>query len=205
MTNYAYLRVSTDKQDVENQKLGILDYCNQKQIASIKFVKDIISGKLNWQERAIGKIIEKAQEGDIIVAAEISRLARSTLQVLEILEKCAKKKISIHITKSSMQMDGSIQSTITATILGLAAQIEREFISKRTKEALDKAKQSGKRLGRPQGKAKNLKLDQYEDQIIEYVKKKVSKRSIAKIIECSPSTLYIWLKRRKQSSACLIN
>ena len=94
MTNYAYLRVSTDKQDVENQKLGILDYCNQKQIASIKFIKDIISGKLNWQEREIGKIIEKAQEGDIIIVAEISRLARSTLQVLEILEKCAKKKIS---------------------------------------------------------------------------------------------------------------
>jgi DNA invertase Pin-like site-specific DNA recombinase len=195
MTNYAYLRVSTDNQDVENQKLGILDYCNKKNISALNFFKDTASGKLEWQKRGIGKIIEKAKAGDVVVASEISRLARSTLQVLDILETCANKKISVHITKGQMVIDGSMQSTITATILGLAAQIEREFISKRTKEALERAKQSGKKLGRPKGKAKTIKLDTYADQIKDYLKKGVSKRSIARIIECSPSTLYEWIKR----------
>jgi len=197
MTNYAYLRVSTDKQDIENQKLGILDYCNKNNVSSLKFIEDTSSGKLEWKKRSIGQIIEKANENDLIIASEISRLARSTLQVLDILEVCAKKKISVHITKTQMIMDGSMQSTIVSTILGLAAQIEREFISKRTKEALERAKQSGKKLGRPKGKAKTVKLDEYSDQIKEYLKKGVSKRSIARIVECSPSTLYEWIKRKK--------
>lgn len=196
MTNYAYLRVSTDQQDIENQKLGILDYCNKKHISSLKFFKDTVTGKLEWRKRGIGKIIEEAKEEDIIVASEISRLARSTLQVLEILETCANKRISVHITKGHMIIDGSMQSTITATILGLAAQIEREFISKRTKEALQRAKLNGTKLGRPRGKAKTVKLDEYEDQIREYLKKGVSKRSVARIIECSPSTLYSWIGRK---------
>ena len=195
MANYAYLRVSTDGQDVENQKLGILDYCNKWNLNSLKFFEDTANGKLEWQKRGIGKIIEQADPGDIIIASEISRLARSTLQVLDILETCANKKISVHITKGNMVIDGSMQSTITATILGLAAQIEREFISKRTKEALALAKQSGKKLGRPKGKAKTVKLDVFEDQIRDHLKKGVSKRSIARIIEYSPSTLYGWFKR----------
>jgi DNA invertase Pin-like site-specific DNA recombinase len=195
MTNYAYLRVSTDQQDIENQKLGILDYCNKNNFSSLKFMEDTSSGKLEWQKRGIGQIIEKANENDLIIASEISRLARSTLQVLDILEVCAKKKIAVHITKNQIVMDGSMQSTIVSTILGLAAQIEREFISKRTKEALERAKQSGKKLGRPKGKAKTVKLDEHTDQIKEYLKKGVSKRSIARIIECSPSTLYSWIHR----------
>ena len=197
MVNYAYLRVSTDKQDIENQKLGILDFCNRKDISSLKFIKDTTSGKLEWRKRGIGKILEKAIDGDALVVAEISRLARSTLQVLEILQHCANKKISVYVTKGGMQIDGSIQSTITATILGLAAQIEREFISKRTKEALTRIKDSGKVLGRPKGKAKTVKLDEHTEQIKELLKKKVSKRSIARILECAPSTLYEWLKRSK--------
>lgn len=197
MTNYAYLRVSTDQQDVENQKFGILDYCNKHNIGALKFFEDVITRTSKWEKRGVGEIIEKAQPGDILVASEISRLGGSALQVLQILEHCANKKVSVHITKNSMVIDGSIQSTITATILGLAAQIEKEFISKRTKEALDRVKQSGQKLGRPKGVAKTVKLDTYEEQIREYLKKRVSKRSIAKIIVCSPSTLYAWIKRHK--------
>ena len=95
-----------------------------------------------------------------------------------------------------MVLDGSMQSTITATILGLAAQIEREFISTRTKEALFKRKSDGVVLGRPKGQADLLKLDAYHDEITGYINKGINKRSIAKLIECSPSTLYKWLKRR---------
>ncbi len=118
------------------------------------------------------------------------------MQVLEILKMAAQKDISVHIAKNRIIMDGSMQATITATILGLAAQIEREFISARTKEALSKSKMEGVKLGRPKGQADLLKLDNFHNEIIGYLKKRINKRTIAKLIECSPSTLYKWLKRR---------
>lgn len=204
MTNFAYLRASTDQQDAQNQKFGILNYCNNNNISPIKFVRDTVSGKIAWQDRIIGQIMEKANNGDIIVASEISRLGRSTLQVLEILKRTAKKEISVHIAKNHMVIDGSMQSTITATILGLAAQIEREFISSRTKEALAKRKADGFKLGRPKGQSQLLKLDSFHDEITGYLKKGINKRAIYKLIECSPSTL-LWLKRRKLSKQLSLN
>lgn len=196
MANFAYLRVSTDRQDTNNQKLGILDYCNNRNLTPLKFLEDTASGKIPWRERVIGSVFEKSAKGDNIIVSEVSRLGRSTLQVLEILEAAAQKGVSVHIAKDSMVMDGSMQATITATILGLAAQIEREFISIRTKEALHKCKKDGVKLGRPKGQAELLKLDAFREDISGYLKKGINKRAIAKLIECSPSTLYQWLKRR---------
>lgn len=197
MTNFAYLRVSTDQQDAKNQKFSILDYCNNNNLSPITFMEDTVSGKIAWQDRVIGQIMTKAGSGDLIIVSEISRLGRSALQVLEILEAAAKKEIVVHIAKNHMVMDGSMQSTITATILGLAAQIEREFISSRTKDALAKRKAEGFKLGRPKGQAQMLKLDAFYDEILGYLKKDINKRAISKLIECAPSTLYRWLKRRK--------
>jgi len=197
MTYFAYLRVSTDTQDTQNQKLGILEYCHHQSFHPLTFIEDHQSGKIPWQERQIGKIFDQAKEGDHIVVSEVSRIGRSTLQVLEVLEFAAKKGISVHITKNKMRMDGSLQSTITATILGLASQIEREFISQRTKEALALCKKNGKKLGRPKGKSEYLKLDHQREQITGYVKKGINKRAISKLVDCSPSTLYQWLKRRR--------
>ena len=197
MTNFAYLRVSRDTQDVTNQKFGILDYCNANGISPIRVVEDTESRKKPWRERGIGQILKDAVEGDVVLAAEISRLGGSPLQVLEILEEAARKKISVHIVKSNIIMDGSLQTAIIATVLGLAAQIEREFISVRTKEALAKRRADGLKLGRPRGEAQNLKLDPQRDMILDFIAKKVSRRSIARILGCSPSTLYAWLKRHK--------
>ena len=133
--------------------------------------------------------------GDFLVVSEISRLARSTLQVLEILEMAAKKEIQVYIVKNNMIMDGSMQATISATVLGLAAQIEREFISERTREALARRKKDGLSVGRPKGPATKVKLDDYRNEIRSYLKKGINKRSIAKLLGCSPTTLYAWLKR----------
>jgi DNA invertase Pin-like site-specific DNA recombinase len=180
MTNFAYLRVSTDKQDANNQKFGILDYCNKHNLSPLKFIEDTASGKIAWQNRTIGQILQRANNGDLIVVSEISRLGRSTLQVLEILEAAAKKEISVHIAKNHMVIDGSMQSTITATILGLAAQIEREFISSRTKKALAKRKADGFKLGRPKGQSQLLQLDSFHDDITTYLKKGINKRAISK-------------------------
>ena len=199
MVIYAYLRVSTDHQDVDNQRHGILEYCNSKGLTSVEFICDEVSGRINWHHRAIGQLLkETAKAGDIIIFAEISRMARSTLQVLEMLEYCMQRGINVHIAKQKMVIAEDLQSRIAATILGLAAEIEREFISLRTKEALAKRKAIGKPLGRPKGKrSAKLKLDQYETEIRSYLAKGISKRSIAKLIECSPTTLYDWLARRK--------
>jgi DNA invertase Pin-like site-specific DNA recombinase len=173
--------VSTESQDVENQKLGILEYCNRRRIGPLTFVEDTVSGTFSWRARAFGRLLDQAQAGDVLVAAEVSRLARSTLQVLELLEIAAAKAVSVHIVKGHLVLDDWLQATITATILELAA---------RTKEALARRKAQGLPLGRHKGPAARVKLDQYKDQIVTYLHKAVSKRSIARILECSPSTLY---------------
>jgi DNA invertase Pin-like site-specific DNA recombinase len=198
MVTYAYLRVSTDHQDVDNQRLGILEYANTHCLNPLEFVSDEASGQLSWRTRRIGKLIkETAKKGDVLIFAEISRMARSTLQILEMLECCLHRGINVHIAKQQMVLDETLQSRIAVTVLGLAAEIERELISLRTKEALAKRKAEGKKLGRPKGKpATHLKLDEKEAEIRYYLQKGISKRSIAKLLDCSPSTLYHWLERR---------
>lgn len=198
MTTFAYLRVSTDRQDLDNQRHGILEYANHHRLGPLAFVEDAVSGRIGWRERAIGALLlETASEGDVVLFAEISRMGRSTLQVLEMLETCMKRRLTVHIAKQGMVLDGSMQSRITATVLGLAAEIERELISQRTREALARRKAAGQPLGRPKGrKAARLKLDPKEVEIRGYLAKGISKRSIAKLVECAPSTLYDWLARR---------
>ena len=112
MANYAYLRVSTHTQDVENQKLSVLDYCNSQGIASIEFVEDTTSGRRSWRDREIGRLLETADAGDVLVAAEVSRLARSTLQVLELLQAAAERGVTVHIAKNRMVLDQSLPATI---------------------------------------------------------------------------------------------
>lgn len=200
MANYAYLRVSTDQQDVDNQRHGILEYCNKNKIIELDFVEDTVSGKKKWKERKIGELINNTMKpGDTLVVSEISRLARSTLQVLEILELSADKKIAVYVAKQNLVFTekGDMTSTIMATVLGMVAQIEREFISMRTKEALAARKAAGMELGRPKGKAAKVKLDDKRSEILNLLDKGVSKRSIAKIVDCAPSTLYDWFKRHK--------
>ena len=145
MANYAYLRVSTHTQDVENQKLSVLDYCNSQGIASIEFVEDTTSGRRSWRDREIGRLLETADAGDVLVAAEVSRLARSTLQVLELLQAAAERGVTVHIAKNRMV------------------------------------------------------LDDRRAEIVDYLNKGVSKRSVAKILGCSPTTLYSWIRRRRIS------
>ena len=198
MTVYAYLRVSTDEQDVENQKHGILEYANSHNLSGLKFIEDNASGKTNWKDRKSGRLmLNTMQKGDTILFAEVSRMARSVLQILEILEHCAQQEFTVHIVKQNMVFDDSLNSRITATVLGLAAEIEREFISMRTKEALAKRKAEGMVLGRPRGKAKKVKLDKHSKDIRKYLELGISKRAICKLVDCSPSTLYEWIERRK--------
>ena len=179
-TTYAYIRVSTDKQDLDNQRHGVIEYAQKNKLEPLTFIDDTASGKKSWKERDLGKLFVQAKAGDVLLVAEISRLARSTLQVLEILQEAARKEIAVHIAKSNMVMDGSINSKITAVVLGLAAEIEREFISARTTEALAKRRAAGLPLGRPKGAVSSeKKLDKRKDEISELLLKNVHKTSIA--------------------------
>lgn len=195
MATFAYIRVSTDKQDLDNQRHGVIEYAKKHNLEPLTFFEDTASGKKSWKERDLGKLLEHAKKDDVMLVAEISRLARSTLQVLEILQEAARKEINVHVAKSNMVMDGSLNSRITAVVLGLAAEIEREFISARTTEALAKRKAAGLSLGRPKGSV-NLekKLDKRRDEIKELLAKGVQKTAIARIAECSPATLYEWME-----------
>ncbi len=200
MATYAYLCVSTDDQDVENQRHGILEYAKSHQLSRPKFVEDKASGRTAWRDREVGQLLcQHADAGDVVIFAEVSRMARSTLQVLEMLEHCMQREITVHIAKQRMVLDGSLNSRITATVLGLAAEIERELISQLTREALAKRKAEGQVLGRPKGaKRQRLKLDEHTAKIQEFLDLGLSKTAIAKLLGCAPSTLYDWLARRKR-------
>jgi len=194
---YAYLRVSTDAQDVANQKLGVLEYCAAQGFPAPELVEDSASGKLHWHDRKLGSLIESMPAGSIFIVAEISRIGRSTLQVLEVLKAANDKGINVHVVKSKLIFDGSMQSKITSVVLGLAAEIEREFITLRTREALRVLKERGVKLGRPMKPQEVLSLDKHANEIDKLLKQKVTKRNIARIVECSPNTLYTWLERRR--------
>lgn len=199
---FAYLRVSTDAQDVANQKLGVLEYCAGQKWASPQLVEDTASGKTDWRGRKIGELITATMPpGSVLVAAEITRMARSTLQVLEMLRVCAEREISVHVVKSRLILDGSLSSKITATILALAGEIEREFISARTTESLKRRKDAGLPMGRPKGEAASLTLDSKAGEIDKYLALELNKRAIAKLIECSPTTLHAWLTRRRPNAS----
>ncbi len=195
MANYAYLRVSTDSQDVNNQKHGILGYSNRLGLSNLVFVEDCVSGAKKWRQRRLGSLLEGLACNDVIIFSEVTRMARSTIQVLEILELCMEKKINVHIAKQNMQLDGSMQSKIIATMLGLAGEIDREFIRMRTKEALAARKVKGQILGRPKGPSKRLKLDDKREQIEKYRAMGLGIRATAKLLDVAPSTLSDYLKR----------
>ena len=194
---FAYLRVSTDAQDVANQRHGVVRYCADKGLLSPIFIEDTASGKTDWRTRPLGQLVTRAGQGDVIVVAEVSRLARSTLQVLEIGRECIERGVHLHVAKNGIVFDDTMQSKIVATVLGLVAEIERDFISARTKEALAKRKAEGMKLGRPAGPARTLRLDMHADKIDEYLAKGIDKRSVAKLLDVAPNTLYSWLKVRR--------
>lgn len=198
MAIYIYLRVSTSAQDTQNQLHGIQTYCQERGIQPDAVVEDTASGSVAWNSRKIGELLSSADKGDILLVAEVSRLARSTLQVLEILQFASERQVSVVIVKNGLTFDNSMQSKITATILGLAAEIERDFISMRTKEALAKRKASGKQLGRPQGAlAKSYKLDEKRVEIERYRKLGINQTAIAKLVGVSRPTLRLWLGRNQ--------
>ncbi len=197
MTTFAYLRVSTIDQNTDKNKLDILNFTQHKKLGSIEFVEEQISGKTNFRDRKLGRLLNAMQKGDILIVPELSRLARSVTQILEVIDITKQKGILLYSLKENFSNDEqSITSTVTSTIFALVAQIERELISLRTREALQAKKSSGVKLGRPKGKGKS-KLDKHKNDIYKLIDLKVPKTVIARQYSTSVANLHRFLKANK--------
>ncbi len=185
-----YVRVSTDKQTTDNQRLAILDYANKSEMKVNDWIKVNASSRRTPTERRIDELLGRVQSGDTIITAELSRLARSVGQIAIIVNELLKKKVRLIAIKEAISLTGKqdIQSKVVITMFSLFAEIERDLISERTKEGLTRARLQGKILGRPKGKGKS-KLDQYQDEIEGYLNKGLNLTNIARIYGVSWTAL----------------
>ncbi len=195
MATIGFIRVSTLDQDTEKNKLDILQFANIRKLGNVEFVEEKVSGTKDYRKRKLGALLDSMASGDVLIVPELSRIARSTIQILEVIQITQDKGITLYSLKENFcNMDNSIASTVTKTIFALVAQIERELISLRTREALHARKQAGIKLGRPSGKGKS-KLDEHSADILRLVALKVPKTIIAKQYGCSVGNLYNFLNR----------
>ncbi len=199
MKTIAYIRVSTDKQDLENQTLTIHDYAYRQKININDYIKIQIASSKSLKERLIEQLLQQLNTGDTLIVSELSRLGRSVGQIIQIVDYLIKEKIKFIAVKENILLNGQqdIQSKVMITMFGLFADIEKDLISIRTKHALAGVKASGKKLGRPKGSLGKSKLDGKEREIKDLLDKKVSISSIAKIMSVSRNAVYKFIKSRK--------
>jgi DNA invertase Pin-like site-specific DNA recombinase len=192
-----YIRVSTDKQDYENQKYEILNYCHNEKWQIDQWVELEMSSRRSAKDRRIDELM-KLEPGDRLIVSELSRLGRSTGEVIQLIKDLTERKIDFVAIKQGLRIDArngqDMASKVMVTIFSLLAELERDLISERTKMALARAKANGKKLGRPKGRGKS-KLDGKEAEIKALLDKGVSKASIAKIYEVSWGTVDNFLGR----------
>lgn len=192
---YAYIRVSTDHQNVENQQHEILTYTQNHNIKIDRWVSETISSRKPLTERKFGKLLKRLKKGDVLIATELSRLGRNLLEVMGILQHCLEKACQIWTLKENYRLGADIQSKVLAFAFGLAAEIERQLISERTKNSLKRLKDEGKHLGRPHGFSYQ-KLEKKHNKIVELLDKGVSKAEIARLMGCSWVTLHRYIKSK---------
>lgn len=192
---YGYIRVSTDKQTVENQRFEINNFCKREQIQIDGWIEETISGTKAYNKRALGKLLKRVEKGDLIVCAELSRLRRNLFMIMEILNICMTKECRVWTIKDNYRLGDDIQSKVLAFAFGLSAEIERNLISQRTKEALARKKAEGVVLGRPKGKRLRLnpKCAARHEWIVEQLAHGMEKKQIARRLHVNPCTLYRYL------------
>ena len=154
MKVYAYIRVSTEMQTRENQEYEIKRYCRKNGMKVSEWISESVSGTVSVEKRQLGRVLDSMAKGDMLISSELSRLGRSMLMIMGILNICSSKGISIHTIKDNFDLTDSINSKIIAFAFALAAEIERNLISQRTREALALRKMNGVKLGRPIGSSK---------------------------------------------------
>lgn len=194
---YGYIRVSSDKQTVENQRFEINNFCLKESIVVDGWIEETISGTKSYNKRQLGALLKRIQKNDLIICAELSRLGRNLFMIMEILNICMTKECRIWTIKDNYRLGEDIQSKVLAFAFGLSAEIERNLISQRTKEALARKKAEGVILGRPIGRKtdeKKCKLYPKRKLIQELQNAGVSQRQIAKICKVDRNTLGRYIK-----------
>lgn len=197
---YGYIRVSTDKQTVENQRYEINNFCTNKEIVVNKWIEETISGAKNVEERKLGKLLKKMKKEDILICSELSRLGRNLLMIMGVLNECMNRDIQVWTIKDNYRLGSDINSKVLAFAFGLSAEIERNLISQRTKEALARKRAEGVILGRPKGsKSTKTKLTGQEKKIQELLDKKVSYSAIGRILGVHRLTVSTFVKERMKN------
>ena len=197
---YGYIRVSSDKQTVENQRFEINNFCEHQNLSIDDWIEETISGTKNYTKRQLGNLLKKINKDDIIICSELSRLGRNLFMIMEILNICMTKECRVWTIKDNYRLGDDIQSKVLAFAFGLSAEIERNLISQRTKEALARKKAEGVVLGRRKGsKNKKHKLDNKKMLIKKSLERGISKTVLAHILKVSRNTLYLFLQRTNLS------
>ena len=193
---YGYIRVSTEHQNTSNQKFEINKFATSHNIQIDKWVEETISSRKPLNKRKLGSLLAELKDGDILISTEISRLGRSLLEVMGILQHCLAQNCQIWTLKEHYKLGSDIASKVLAFAFGLSAEIERQLISERTKMSLDKLKSQGKHLGRPFGaKSKSLKLSKNTKRVKDLMAKGLPKAQIARLLGVDKLTLYRFLKK----------
>ncbi len=192
---YGYIRVSTDKQTVENQRFEIERFCTTQEMHIDFWIEETVSGTIAVDKRALGKLLQQAGEGDLLICAELSRLGRSLFMILEVLNRCMKRGVRVWTLKDNYRLGDDIPSKVLAFAFGLSAEIERDLISQRTREALARCKKDGTHLGRPYGFSPQPRLARYRRRIQVLLTYGLSCREIAKRLNVHRATLTRFLRR----------
>lgn len=179
----AYLRASTDKQDLDHQKLELLEFCRRKSMSVDEFVEITISSRQPTKQRRIDDLVDKLVETDTLIVTELSRLGRSTTEVISLVNALVKRNIRVIVIKQNLDISTEdMNSKVTLTLFSLFAELERDLISLRTKEALASKKRQGQILGKPKGTIQKSKFDQNIDKIKELLGYGLSIRKIANVL-----------------------
>ena len=196
MAIIGYIRVSSNKQSLEHQEFEIKKFSKSQNIKVDRWVEEKISSRKPLNKRQLGQLLKGLKERDILITSEISRLGRSLLEVMHILETCLNKNCQVWTIKENYRLGNDIQSKVMAFAFGISAEIERQLISERTKAALENVKASGKKLGRPfSAQSKKLKLSKNTKRIKDLLDKGVSKYKISRIMDVQPITVNRFIHR----------
>ena len=196
---YAYIRVSTEMQSYEGQHFEIKNWCHGRGWTVDRWIQEKVSGTKQLPKRTLGKTLRRMREGDVLVCAELSRLGRNMMMVMSILNTCSQKGIRLYSIKDNFELSDSLNAKIIAFAFSLAAEIERNLISQRTREALAAKKLSGVKLGRPAGPSKERKaFEARKAWILRQRAEGVSLRALACRQGIHPNTLARYLKEMSE-------
>jgi len=200
MAIYGFLRTSTDKQDLMNQRVAILDHANEKRLHVDFFLEVQMSTRKRDFSHTVQEYLAQIKEGDILIVSELSRLARDLEMLVNLVGRISERKIRLVSLKEGLDIDSSngqdMQSKIIVWLFSMLYEIERSMISERTKMGLARAKAQGKIIGRPKGSLGASKLDKHTEVISKMIEAKVSYAAIGRLLNCRASTIITYVKKR---------